>query len=697
MSGETLDPDVATVDNEKEISEFMKAYKAALTLRSDFGRKRGYVREKEPDEQAFHKVKPVFGEFRPFNRELMEKNTNNGKGVDVSLPDGKSVHINNQAELFDKIVTFNKERGDFYDERLIAKKNQKDYERLKTVNSDLDSTREALIKSFPKKGDAFKNISAIEKEVKAEFDAAKAERKAKRDSQPKKNESTAEPSPKKIDNEVNISVDTSPKPKESVAEVKLHTESLRVQPNIASSNIDLMEKPVAAIALDPNVPTDWVKEQDERVNAHMRHTLILSFLQEDRFSVERDHFYNEMHKRFGKEINTVQDADEYISRLMNSRQADSILRDTAPGTLAAVNAYLKGFDIDQTLKSAGYTPERITPEFREKIQISQAYATRIGGDAGRKTFLESLKEHKDSFMRGAGDARIGLAISGTLLGMGIMAGTGPAGLAIGGIKFANKLLETEVGKQFQKSLYESSVKFLSAVGVNPNILTSINSSIQDLWSKTTGSKWGKVAMFGAVAVGMISFGPSAMDLTPAHAATLIDPVTPAVPDIPPVDVSVDSTVSGDSPNNTTAKVSVPDTPAGIDSVVESNQETAPVVDVSYDIKAGDTLWDIAKEAYSQSHPGEVPSQTQIINLVNQIAEHNDLSDPNKIYAGKTIDIPGNLSPSSETVVGPTEWMTGQSGQGQSVNRLDGLNERSQEWRQENKVEPEPSLPRGIRV
>ena len=117
------------------------------------------------------------------------------------------------------------------------------------------------------------------------------------------------------------------------------------------------------------------------------------------------------------------------------------------------------------------------------------------------------------------------------------------------------------------------------------------------------------------------------------------------------------------------------------------------LDTAYDVKAGDSLWNIAKDAYMQAHPGEAPNNIQLINMVNEIAQHNDISNPNLIYAGKTIHIPGGFEPSPEVVSGPTNWLKDQASG--AVSRLDGLNDRTQEWRQDHKIDQEPSLPRGM--
>lgn len=455
-------------------------------------------------------------------------------------------------------------------------------------------------------------------------------------------------------------------------------EKIEEKPAAPSSNSDMKEVPVAQVALDDSARLNWVQEQEDKASSHMRHMMVLSLLQEKEFSAEREHFHNEVHKQFGKEIESVKDAEEYLEKLMSSRQSDAILRDTAPGAVAATKQYISSMDMDKSFTEAGYSLSYITPEFREKIQITQAYANRIGGKEGHKSFMLTLKEHKDSFMRGLGDPRVGLAISGTMLGMGVMAGTGPAGLVIGGLKFTNKLLQTEKGKEFQRNLYESSIKFMGKLGVKPEITEAVTNSIQGLWEKSIGSKWGKVAMYGAAAIAVVWSWPPGMG--PDHMAS---------GPLPGPDLSMPSVVLSSAPVDSAPVADVPSTTDSLPGVTEG-----PVVplDMAYDVKSGDTLWNIAKETYMQANPGEAPNNIQLINMVNEIAEHNDIDDPNMIYAGKTIHISGGLEPSPEVVSGPTNWLKDQASG--AVSRLDGINDRTQEWREDHKVDQVPSFSRG---
>ncbi|MFA0809428.1 LysM peptidoglycan-binding domain-containing protein [Microbulbifer epialgicus] len=665
---------------------YKEAYKSIVQLRSEFGKKKGYVRKKEPDEQAYHKVKPVFGEFRPSDRSFMEKNTNRGKGADVRLPDGSTVHIENQAQLFDKIVYFNKERGAFYDERLIEKDNPKDYKRLIELNAKLDAAKEAVINSHEDRGKAFKAISSLEKRIKSDFDSLKKQTKETGKSN---NKSSS------IDDIEKKPVSQSESNDKSFSVKNPDTIDDSVKPEVKKENMEMEELPICKVALSDEAPLSWVREQEEKTKSHMQHMLVLSFLQEDRFSAERAHFYNEVHKRFGRRIENESDAESYIATLMNSQQSDSILRDTAPGAVAATRNYIDNIDIKSSFSFAGYPFERVTPEFQQAIQIAEAYSNRIGGDEGHRSFMLSLKEHKDSFLRGIGDPRISLAISGSLLGMGALVGTGPVGMAIGGLTFANKLLGTEKGKDFQQCLYQSSVNFLEKIGIKPEICDSVSNSIQGLWEKSIGSKWGKVALYGTVALAAVSFGPSALELNSAVAG----------PEVMPADLSEfnsDSKVTESIPGTTTATegpkliVEAPDEQEGISELEQKlSGNPDPILEIAYEVKEGDTLWNIAKDAFIQGNPNAMPTDTQIINMVNEIAEHNEISNPNMIYSGKTLHIPSNLNPSSEIVIGPIDWLQEKAAISKCESRLEGLSDRTEDWRESNKADSEVTTARSL--
>jgi len=424
--------------------------------------------------------------------------------------------------------------------------------------------------------------------------------------------------------------------------------------NDQKQNIKFENAPIEKIVTDPDLSLNWIRQQNKKTNAHMRHMLALAFLQEPQFSAERDHFYNEVHKRSGQEIKSMDDAELYVSKLLNERTSDTTLRDTAPGAVEAAKQYINSIDLDKTLQDVGYPLDRVTSELREHLQITQAYATRIGGQEGHKGFIATLKSQKDNFIKGLGDQRIGLAVSGSMLGMAVMAGAGPAGLVIGGLKFAQKLLDTDTGKKFQSTLFKSASSFMGSIGVNPEILSKVNNSIKDTWSKVSGTRWGKVAMLGAA-----FYVGSA--ITPEIGSAFASDV---VPTTDPINLDNAPSLEDRVENHLVAH--------------EKTHHSGELVGfMAHDIKLGDTLWDLAKEHFAEQHPGEEPNNIQIINMVNDIAEYNDIDKPNKIFAGQTIHFPQDLNPSSELVSGQTNWLNDENSNVSS--RLKGLEERVGDW------------------
>jgi hypothetical protein len=122
----------------------------------------GYVREKSGEELALQAAKKVFGRFNPDDKEAMELNTNNGQGFTVQLDDGTTLHLNNQLELYNKVVAFNKAHGGFCDENYIKHTNIADYRLLTDLQFKVEIAKEALIGAFPNKKAGFAKAREIE-------------------------------------------------------------------------------------------------------------------------------------------------------------------------------------------------------------------------------------------------------------------------------------------------------------------------------------------------------------------------------------------------------------------------------------------------------------------------------------------------------------------------------------------------------
>lgn len=155
--------------NREELkNKFIESYKAELKLRKEFSKRDNYIREKTDEEKAYHSLKETFGEFRPKDSEFMKNNDNNGKGAETKLPNGEQIKVNNQKELFDKIVEFNKKHGKFYDEEYIKNNNPDDYKRLIETNKNTKNDRNNLISTYNNKNEALKEVNKLEVSLKKE-------------------------------------------------------------------------------------------------------------------------------------------------------------------------------------------------------------------------------------------------------------------------------------------------------------------------------------------------------------------------------------------------------------------------------------------------------------------------------------------------------------------------------------------------
>tara|TARA_Y100000782_G_scaffold59771_1_gene65903 strand:- start:1164 stop:3320 length:2157 start_codon:yes stop_codon:yes gene_type:complete len=155
----------------EQLETYKEKYLDTLTMRRDFSFKPGYIREKSPEELALQNAKKVFGEFNPSNEKAMERNTNDGQGVSVSLPNGEKQQFDNQLELYRQVVKYNKEYGGFYDLSHIAKTNEEDHDRLHTTNDALNKAKKDYLSQFGKddKRTAYQTLSKAEKEIRSEF------------------------------------------------------------------------------------------------------------------------------------------------------------------------------------------------------------------------------------------------------------------------------------------------------------------------------------------------------------------------------------------------------------------------------------------------------------------------------------------------------------------------------------------------
>lgn len=499
--------------------------------------------------------------------------------------------------------------------------------------------------------------------------------------------------------------------------------------NESGEHVAPLERPIEDLVLEEDLPKIWVTAQNAKVQAQQRHWLNLTFLMEERFAVEREQFLSELRKRHG-EIDDTEGVEAFIGMAQSIPGADTILRDTAPGAVKAANDYLETLDLDGCLKECGIPEGRISSSLREQLMLTQAFSCRVAGEEyGRDAFIDQLARVKDSLIAGLGDKRVGLAISGGLMGMAVVAGTGPMGLIITGMRFTQKLFETEQGQRLQKKLAETCKSFLKEVGVPEEFIEKASNKAAELWAKTGGSKWGRTAMVGVgLAAGQgflseidfqelgkklgeaLSDGKTGWDEAMENAEIEREAMRERAESFRVLERPVENgnsyvvgseekVVSGDELRDITEQsrleggvkehadpayystlMAHSDSAAELQDAVKTLAEgaettpaevtgagvasaeevsitaavsTSPVI---VDIRAGDTLWEIAESHYEASHPGVEPNPKEIINLVNEISAMNDIEDPNLIFAGQTLTLPGEVAPDKEVITGRIDWL-----------------------------------------
>lgn len=549
---------------------------------------------------------------------------------------------------------------------------------------------------------------------------------------------------------------------------------------------------------DPSIDNNYVKEMRDAFKKQQLHQIALAKLQQEEFSVERQAFYNEVTKIEEDIPQNEEEISAYLDSVIGSKESERILRDVAPSAYAAAMNDVNEYDIDADLEAAGIDKKLITPSLREELQISGAHAQAIGGKQGQSQFLEVLKSQKDNILKGLGDPKVSLAISGAMLGATVLAASNPIGITFAGIKFASKLLDTKPGQLFKEKLKESALGALVKMGVPREPVENFAQKVSNVVEKATNTKLGKVAIFGAGAATMaavtmdfdslvdkaqgkslddaveaaqaqLSFKSDVLQMAAAEVAsgateeeieakaremmeyslsekldnaeaafsnsdniiegaqaaydqmfgdhvkngwnafeqmegrssellvnsgapypakltehlTAVQVAAGNAPDMPDVlyTIKQDDSLQGISESLLEAQgVKNPSDSQiqdAIDKIAEINnikdpenispgetlsfsneftpekvvaENTPGLSDVPYTIKQGDTLWAIS-ESLLEAKGIENPSNLQIQNAVNAIAEHNNIDNPDLIYAGKTMSFPTEFTPDKTEAVG----------------------------------------------
>lgn len=495
------------------------------------------------------------------------------------------------------------------------------------------------------------------------------------------------------------------------------------KPNEGPSNCNAKQYDIGEFLqrFNDDISPQWMDNQNAQSLSQMKHWIGLSFLMEDRFKVEREQYFSELNKRYGK-IESPEDAENFIAYAQTLPLAGSIFRATSPGASRAAEDYIKAQDIDSHLEKAGISLQKITPLLRENLNICHAYSRRTAGDkAGSEFFAQQLGAVKDSLIKGLGDRRVTLALAGAMLGVSVVAAAGPLGVVVSGVRFGHQLLKTEQGAEFQKGFVAACKSFLKGIGVSDATLDQVKNTVTEAWDRTAGTKWGRTALVGvgiAASVGAVSAisisqiaeivneGRLSFDVAEVYASATdaIDQTGMSGPEVetkPTFSIlaGTQETIGvlteegsaipsgehnglpdGDAPqapvfhdyyvNGVGADVKMPcyapdnftaavDT-QGARSSIESGL-SAPFelpAPILCDVEAGDTLWEIAERHYLAAHPGGDPTPIELANIVNDIAGMNEIEDPDLIFEGQTLSLPTDVNPDKQVVLGRVDWLDG---------------------------------------
>lgn len=354
---------------------------------------------------------------------------------------------------------------------------------------------------------------------------------------------------------------------------------------------DLQEQEIASFVFDQGVPGQWVAQRQQDASAYMKHLIVLSFLMEDQHAIERQQFLNARLQRLDQSINSPAELSAFWANSLAAAESSSLLRATAPKAYREANRFIADQSIDEDLKTVGWPANRTTPSAKDDLKLQKAFAVRVDPGAGSDRWRDALRSVKDAYLRGAGDKRVSLALSGSLLGLSVMAGTGPAGLVIGGLKLGKGLLSTSAGQAFQEKLFAGAKGFFTSVGVKPEVIAAVGNTVSTSVQIALSSKWGQRVLMGA-AVGAAVFG------------------------------------SFDAP-------SIPQgTLVGGEHIILPN-ETPMVL---REVAAGDSLSKIAK-SHIESITGEVPTPDQVSQWVKTIQMENQIANPDRIFPGQQLILP----------------------------------------------------------
>jgi len=461
-----------------------------------------------------------------------------------------------------------------------------------------------------------------------------------------------------------------------------------------NSPIETEQRPVSDLVSNSYVQDTWFEKNNELAQVYMRHMLALKRLQQSEFESEREHFYNEIQRRVNKPLNELEDVEDYIIELMRAPGNVDLLKNTAPGVLQAVNKDILNTSVEHHYVTHDIPLDQVSDDFNQQLKLTQAYTSTFGSEEDKDKLSASVGKYKDLILTGLSDKRVGLGIAGSMLGMTVAVGSGPAGIVLGSVSLASKLLDTGPGKRFQQALYNNTARFLEKVGVRKELLDQVTSSIGHAWDKTAGSRLGQLAMVGTgVAIGLSSSllvaddGMTHLSSLPSDAPSPETPIETGTDTAQVIEPSESQHTQPDPvptpERNLSPAAPVSDSPVvGNDIVEPAAMESQSLASTPVTVVKGDTLWDISERLYEERY-GRAPNDTEIINLVNQISEANQIQNPNLIHVGDKLTLPIDTPPASDQIVGRTDWLdsANTAQQTKAVDAAESIKERVEQWKQ----------------
>lgn len=351
-------------------------------------------------------------------------------------------------------------------------------------------------------------------------------------------------------------------------------------------------------------------------NKAMLHSLTLKRLMEDGNELEREHYFSAVRQRAGiDDLDDEESQRKFLKATMNPENYDQ-LEQTAEEALAAEKLAASQYDIDADLAAAGYDLTQLDDGFRRNSQLAGYYASQLGSS---DEFRSVLADTRDMVLKGLGDKRVSLAISGAMLGVTALGGGGGLVLGIAALRFGSKLMDTKLGNQFTSAINNRIRSFIEKMGGNPETYDKLIAKPRKVREAMMNTIGGNIAL-------------SAVSITAAIAMGDGSDIGKAWENIKGGAEAVADWWEGDVPS-----ADADSAPKMVDGVVvpESFAETVATVPPEGDVQ------EMIREQFIRAN-GHEPTQAQIHSIVGYM-EHIDktLANAYLLGEGETFTMPSS--------------------------------------------------------